>query len=40
VPASAVLMFPGDTLDSPQSPPVYLQVHSSDTGDCPRQQSE
>jgi RAB protein geranylgeranyltransferase component A len=39
VPASAVLMFPGDTLDSPQSPPVYLQVHSSDTGDCPRHQS-
>lgn len=39
-PASAVLMFPGDTLSSPQSPPVYLQVHSSDTGDCPRQQSE
>ncbi|KAJ5166127.1 uncharacterized protein N7482_004908 [Penicillium canariense] len=39
VPASAVLMFPGDTLSSPQSPPVYLQVHSSDTGDCPRQQS-
>ncbi|KAF7717929.1 Uncharacterized protein PECH_002667 [Penicillium ucsense] len=39
VPASVVLMFPGDTLDSPSSPPVYLQVHSSDTGDCPRQQS-
>lgn len=39
VPASALLMFPGSTLDSPQSPPVYLQVHSSDTGDCPRQQS-
>lgn len=40
VPASAVLMFPGDTLGSPESPPVYLQVHSSDTGDCPRQQSK
>ncbi|KAI2787131.1 hypothetical protein POX_f07493 [Penicillium oxalicum] len=39
VPASAVLMFSGDTLDSPSSPPVYLRVHSSDTGDCPRQQS-
>ncbi|KAJ5367937.1 uncharacterized protein N7496_007697 [Penicillium cataractarum] len=39
VPASTVLMFPGETLGSPQSPPVYLQVHSSDTGDCPRQQS-
>ncbi|KAJ5595561.1 uncharacterized protein N7459_001769 [Penicillium hispanicum] len=38
-PASAVLMLPGDTLNSPQSPPVYLQVHSSDTGDCPREQS-
>ncbi|KAJ5772504.1 hypothetical protein N7520_003033 [Penicillium odoratum] len=39
VPASAILMFPGETIGSPQSPPVYLQVHSSDTGDCPRQQS-
>ena len=39
MPASAVLMFPGVTLDDPQSPPVYLQIHSSDTGDCPRQQS-
>ncbi|OQE41869.1 hypothetical protein PENCOP_c004G03832 [Penicillium coprophilum] len=39
VPATAVLMFPGDTLDSPHSPPVYLQVHSSDTGECPHQQS-
>lgn len=40
VPASAVVMFPADTLGSPHSPPVYLQVHSSDTGDCPRQQSK
>lgn len=40
VPANAVLMFPGYTLDSPESPPVYLHVHSSDTGDCPRQQSK
>ncbi|KAF9249263.1 hypothetical protein DTO012A7_433 [Penicillium roqueforti] len=39
VPATAVLMFPGDTLGSPNSPPVYLQVHSSDTGECPQQQS-
>ncbi|KAJ5787567.1 hypothetical protein N7457_002557 [Penicillium paradoxum] len=39
VPATALLMFPGDTLGSPQSPPVYLQVHSSDTGECPHQQS-
>jgi RAB protein geranylgeranyltransferase component A len=38
VPATAVLMFPGDTLGSPKSPPVYLQVHSSDTGECPHQQ--
>lgn len=40
LPASTVLMFPGDTLSHPQSPPVYLQVHSSDTGDCPREQSK
>lgn len=40
LPASTVLMFPGDTLSHPQSPPVYLQIHSSDTGDCPRQQSK
>ncbi|KAJ5703280.1 hypothetical protein N7493_011669 [Penicillium malachiteum] len=39
MPASAILMFPGETLNSPQSPPVYLQIHSSDTGDCPREQS-
>ncbi|KAJ5887428.1 hypothetical protein N7495_007469 [Penicillium taxi] len=39
VPASAVLMFPGNTLSDSHTPPVYLQVHSSDTGDCPRQQS-
>lgn len=40
VPATVLLMFPGDTLGSPQSPPVYLQVHSSDTGECPHQQSK
>lgn len=39
-PASAVLMFPGATLRGPGTPPVYLQVHSSDTGECPRQQSK
>ncbi|KAK5807037.1 hypothetical protein VI817_001295 [Penicillium citrinum] len=39
LPASTILMFPGDTLSHPQSPPVYLQINSSDTGDCPRQQS-
>lgn len=39
-PASAVLMFPGATLRSAESPPVYLQVHSSDTGECPQQQSK
>ncbi|KAJ5734919.1 uncharacterized protein N7483_000044 [Penicillium malachiteum] len=38
-PASAILMFPGEALGSPQSPPVYFQIHSSDTGDCPREQS-
>lgn len=40
LPASTILMFPGDTLSHPQSPPVYLQINSSDTGDCPRQQSK
>ena len=40
LPATAVLMFPGHTLGSPESPPVYLQVHSSDTGECPHQQSK
>jgi RAB protein geranylgeranyltransferase component A len=40
LPATAVLMFPGHTLGSPASPPVYLQVHSSDTGECPLQQSK
>jgi RAB protein geranylgeranyltransferase component A len=40
MPASTVLMFPGEALGNPQSPPVYLQVHSSDTGECPRQQSK
>jgi RAB protein geranylgeranyltransferase component A len=40
LPATAVLMFPGHTLGSPKSPPVYLQVHSSDTGECPLQQSK
>lgn len=40
LPATAVLLFPGNTLGSPESPPVYLQVHSSDTGECPHQQSK
>jgi hypothetical protein len=40
LPATAVLMFPGHTLGSPEAPPVYLQVHSSDTGECPLQQSK
>ncbi|CAG8017163.1 unnamed protein product [Penicillium salamii] len=39
LPATAVLMFPGNTLGMPESPSVYLQVHSSDTGECPHQQS-
>lgn len=40
LPAAAVLVFPGHTLGSPESPPVYLQVHSSDTGECPQKQSK
>lgn len=40
LPATAVLVFPGHTLGAPESPPVFIQVHSSDTGECPQQQSK
>ena len=36
VPAAVVVIFPGQTLGLPgESPSVYLQVHSSDTSECP-----
>lgn len=45
-PAAAVVFFPSGSLrntDSPNKPedhaPVYIQVHSSDTGECPAGQS-
>ncbi|KAE8415900.1 GDP dissociation inhibitor-domain-containing protein [Aspergillus pseudocaelatus] len=36
VPAGAVVVFPGSSFDqSGDLPPVYLLVHSSETGECP-----
>jgi hypothetical protein len=47
VPAGAVVVFPSDSLAAPDEavqsgdlPPVYLIIHSSDTGDCPAGQSK
>jgi RAB protein geranylgeranyltransferase component A len=40
-PAAAVVVFPsGSLLQSEQLPPVYIVVHSSDTGECPTGQSK
>ncbi|KAE8144394.1 GDP dissociation inhibitor [Aspergillus avenaceus] len=40
IPAGAVVVFPGSSLDqTDDSPPVYLLVHSSETGECPAGQS-
>lgn len=36
-PAGAVVVVPGDSEDTP---PVYLLIHSSDTGECPTGQSK
>lgn len=41
VPAGAIVMFPGSVLPTPNQtdvPPVYLIIHSSDTGECPNGQ--
>lgn len=42
-PASTVVVFPSGTLslqaDIEELPPVYISVHSSDTGECPSGQS-
>lgn len=41
IPAGAVVVFPGSILGQPEdSPPVYLMVHSSETGECPPGQSK
>ncbi|KAL2007570.1 hypothetical protein VTN00DRAFT_9008 [Thermoascus crustaceus] len=40
IPAAAAVVFPGNTLSAADdTPPVYLLVHSSDTGECPVGQS-
>lgn len=41
VPAGAVIVFPGNTLgQTDDAPPVYILVHSSETGECPLGQCE
>ena len=41
IPAGAVVVIPGSSLDQAEdSPPVYLLIHSSDTGECPIGQSK
>ncbi|KAF7592095.1 Rab proteins geranylgeranyltransferase component A [Aspergillus hancockii] len=40
IPAGAVVVFPGSSLNPADDlPPVYLLVHSSETGECPSGQS-
>ena len=44
-PAATVVVFPTNSLDlddilPTEAPPVYLTIHSSDTGECPTGQSE
>jgi RAB protein geranylgeranyltransferase component A len=36
--AGAVVVFPADSFASGESPPVYIIVHSGDTGECPSDQ--
>lgn len=43
IPAGTVVVFPGETLQDTagrDTPPVYLVIHSSDTGECPTGQCE
>lgn len=41
LPAGAVVVFPGSCLGQAEnSPPVYLLIHSSETGECPTGQSK
>ena len=37
-PAGSLIVFPTGSLGSGEQPPVYLTVHSSDTGECPARQ--
>ena len=39
-PAGALIVFPTGSLGSGEKPPVYLMVHSNDTGECPAGQCE
>ncbi|MCJ1319549.1 Rab proteins geranylgeranyltransferase component A [Xylographa vitiligo] len=34
-PAGAIVVFPTGSIKNASSPPIYLIVHSSDTGECP-----
>ncbi|MCJ1403623.1 Rab proteins geranylgeranyltransferase component A [Xylographa trunciseda] len=34
-PAGAMVVFPAGSIGIDSSPPVYLMIHSSDTGECP-----
>jgi RAB protein geranylgeranyltransferase component A len=43
VPAVSVVIFPANTISTPETPqpyPVYIMVHSSETGECPAGQCE
>jgi len=39
-PAGALVVYPTASLSADRRPPVYLMVHSSDTGECPAGQCE
>lgn len=39
-PAGALVVYPTASLSADKRPPVYLMVHSSDTGECPAGQCE
>lgn len=39
-PAGALVVYPTASLSGGKRPPVYLMVHSSDTGECPAGQCE
>ena len=39
-PAAVVVVFPEGSVGASTSPPVYLMIHSSETGECPAGQCE